>query len=520
MKKIRKVKWLLLLCFSQACFYSVSQVVTRVEARLIAQSWIQEIIQETGSWGGARSAWVNSVRDFRSEDRLLGFYVDIQPCGYIITSYRKELVPVKVYSDNSKIDPDSEQGMAALIKLKMEELLESLEIILGNLDKASPDSVAFIMGSDFRQSWDDLISGRPLTRDGSRHTSSGRNYEQGNVMLTTSWKQGNPYNMFCPIGANGGTTIVGCGPTALSQLVKFWDWPPYGENNSSYIWDGDQSCEGIETSGGPMSVEITDPFDWTRIANRYVYDTLQQRYEDENGNPLTSENLYAVAELCRDAGFCLEADYGVCATSTYFSDDDDALIDHFRYAPGMDYEEMSDYTFLEWFNLMKDCLNLNRPILYAIEHHGLVVDGWCEVGNPVIHQYHMNYGHDAGDNGWYSLEANPHPGFNYSIDEMLLGIYPAQALGSIFEGTFPKLSFPYRYFDLDAIIENAAFLGGQYLQFLPGIKLTAVSSSNYVRFYGLSWDNTRIYTRGDISRGIHLIDGTLRMKNGGTIKLH
>ena len=44
----------------------------------------------------------------------------MKPTGYIVISLHKELSPIKFYSEVSDLEPESNEGMADLIKLVME----------------------------------------------------------------------------------------------------------------------------------------------------------------------------------------------------------------------------------------------------------------------------------------------------------------------------------------------------------------------------------------------------------------
>ncbi len=62
---------------------------------------------------------------------------------------------------------------------------------------------------------------------------------------------------------------------------------------------------------------------------------------------------------------------------------------------------------------MKAQFNLNRPVQYRCltewGGHSILSDGWREVGSdPVIMQYHMNYGFDETSwNAWYTVDELP-----------------------------------------------------------------------------------------------------------------
>ena len=169
--------------------------------------------------------------------------------------------------------------------------------------------------------------------------------------------------------------------------------------------------------------------------------------------------------------------------------------------------------------MLKAQFNQNRPVHYRIPGHSIVGDGWQELGNPIIRGYHMNYGWSGpGADVWYILDALQ--GGDPNTEYILENIVPIQSLGNWITGYYPKESFPYRYFDKDALGSNATFSYGQNLQFLPNITLIGISPSLPIRFNGSTGvnNNTRLYTGGDITTGIRIYSGSIELTNYGSIK--
>jgi len=491
------------------------------EAEVIANNWISLMIQSKGSWGGALSAEVVEIQQFILDERTLGYFCQVNPQGFIITSLHMELAPVKAYSATCDIDPGSNKGIVDLIKGKMERILITIEQELGPLETASSQDIQDILEINYRQAWDELKADVGIFNKSLGSGISKDNYQEGEILLSSSWKQGDPYNASCPLG-DGGRTVVGCVATAGSQIMKYWNWPPYGDGSHSFSWNGDQSCEGTSV-GGTLSATFSDPHNWPYIANQYVWNNSESRWEDENGNPLTSTHLDAIAELSYEVGVAAEMDYGVCGSGTQTWYMEGVFENHYRYDQSCIRRNRPDYSAIDWFDLMKTDFNLNRPIQYRILGHSIVADGWQEIGTPTIRQYHMNYGWDNANNAWYTLDALFYPAGGTTDDEYILeDIFPVNAIGSLILGGYPAQTlFRYRYFDMDAMGHDAVFHGGQSLQFLPGIKVTSISSStNPIRFYGTNEDNLQLFTRGDLSNGIRLHDGEIELTNYGSIKLH
>jgi hypothetical protein len=171
-------------------------------------------------------------------------------------------------------------------------------------------------------------------------------------------------------------------------------------------------------------------------------------------------------------------------------------------------------------------LNQNRPIEYDIWNgesgedkfrHAIVCDGY--VDNGINGQYyHINMGwEDISFNGWYEFNHIFTDPDNHDNDSMVFNLFPDGALGPSLIGTYAMIpTFPYRYFDRDATGVGAVFSPGQSLQTLPGIVITGMGTS----FQGISPFVTKIFTRGDRTKGISVQNGTLKLTNGGSIRLN
>ncbi|RZN35654.1 MAG: hypothetical protein EFT35_08360, partial [Methanophagales archaeon ANME-1-THS] len=99
-----------------------AETVTMDEALNVAKNWITLTISQEGNWGGSETAEVVEITEFKRGDRVIGYFCRVEPQGFMVISLRKELAPVKAYSETCDLDPESEEGLADLIKLKMESI--------------------------------------------------------------------------------------------------------------------------------------------------------------------------------------------------------------------------------------------------------------------------------------------------------------------------------------------------------------------------------------------------------------
>lgn len=523
-----------------------ADIATREEAMHVADNWVQLVIRDAGSWGGSKTATIEDIQDFNRKDRHIGYFCNVKPKGFVIISLLKGLVPVKAYSETCDLDPESEEGMADVIKLKMDKILSGIENYIGPVTSIRAQNMADNLEVDYSPAWDALAQRKEIFLEQVTSDEIEMNYESGTSILRTSWHQGAPYNQFCPTGDTSCTdccpadpsgpclphlpTLVGCVAIAGSQIMKHWSWPPYGKMDASYDWDGDDSCDG-STPGETLSVDLGEgnSYAWNLMANRYVWDSFNNEWEDENGNSLTQDNVDAVSDLCYEVGVVVEMDYGVCGSSADTYDLEDAFEDHYYYSTACSKVNRSDYNYpggsMDWFELLKAQFNVNRPVAYRVKGHALVGDGWRvrTVGGTDSFEYHMNYGWDNGFNAWYILDHLYYPSGGSTDDEYILkNIYPIHSLGESLSGNYLQPSPPYyRYFDQDAKGDNANFLYGQNLQFLPNISVSCTSTSGgSIRFIGSASEDLLLFSRGDTLKGIRISDGEIRLYRYGSIKFY
>jgi len=467
-----------------------AQPISSKEALAAANKWIDLMIKTKGNWANSQTATIEEIKDFKRGERFLGYYCRIQPKGYIIISLRRELAPIKVYSCESDLDPDSNTGVADYIKLKMELLLKGIEDQLGPITEVKSQDLERILEIDCRNAWLELENAQ---------LNAFSNYQEGDILLDTRWIQYDPYSSQCPPGSGNPDCpldhcAVGCTAIAGAQVMRYWYWPPFGS-----------------------TAPYADPYDWKNMPPELFL----------GSDPA---HINAVAELCHEVGTASDMQYCAeeCASDAYLADAPlggsdllDALEDQFRYNTAANNVWRAAHTAIEWFNLIKEQLNLNRPLPYKITKHAVVCDGWQEIGITPLRQYHMEYGGADNHTTWYTLDELYYPdGGGWPGDNMLVDIYPGPSLGNTISGSYPLESFPYRYFDQDATSQGATFLSGQHLQFLPGIVVKCVSTvGGEVRFEGSASNDTKLFTRGDESKGIRIINGAVKLKNNGSIKL-
>ena len=293
---------------------------------------------------------------------------------------------------------------------------------------------------------------------------------------------------------------VGCVATAGAQVMYHWHWPPVGED------------------------PFNDSYDWPNMCAEYNYDEAGW-FTDENGVPVTWNQINAVAELCNEVGIAADMDYGCDRSGAFFNDLADAYDDYFHYNEGW-VEHRFMYEAVDWFDLLKYDLNRNRPVTYGVEEHAIVCDGWKEewFGDD-YYWYHMNYGWGGGlpddpnwpgqpsSNTWFALDELYH---GSDGDYIVFDVVPDGAIGGPLALLYPGAV---RYFDQDASGTISAFYAGNGLQILKSgfLLVNHGDPTNAITFYGDPDHKTRFFLEGDLlgKTRISIQGGGMKIRGGG-----
>ncbi len=425
----------LFLIFSMILFSAQAvhaEKATPAEMEEVCQNWLTYMVAAKGSWAGSTDPRIDKATPIIENDTLVGMCFSILPQGYVIVPVLKELPPVKACSDESNLDVYKPQGFAKMIREVLQDRVRTFVKVYGSMDATQPMSGYEPLGQEYKPQWS-FFAVAPKTFSASFNKSTRIPLDEVGPLLTTSWHQGSPYNDDCPLG-DGGRCVTGCVATAAAQIMAYHQWPPAGNGSHSYYWNGDNSCGG-STPGQTLSADFSDEYDWANIP-------------DDCPPNCTPAEEAALAELNYEVGVAFEMDYGFCGSGIYQSDIPycmSAFETHFRYLDQMVEVIRTGYNSTDWFNMIKNEINANRPIWYFMTGHSVVCDGWREIGDPIVKQYHMNYGWDDGHNTWYTLDnyycpMDPDPCYQ-SNEVMVLYIEPDRGIMFEADTTFGWVPF-------------------------------------------------------------------------------
>jgi len=372
--------FLIILLLSNLVFFSTMALAERAtiaEMDNVCQNWLQ--LNSSLSEGGRGNALpsIINTENIEADRLLLGRIYNLSPDGFVVVPALKEMPPVLAYSDKYALGAEQDQGMRALIDELLYDRVRLFIETYGDMDAVQPDKGEILYGRKQRDLWDRYSLDQTEFAFELKSGSFAERSESVGPLLTTSWHQGYPYNMFCPTGYDDRRCVVGCVATAAAQILYYWRWPLRGTGDYSYFWGGDNSCD-TSTSGGVLAVDFSDP---------YIYDT-------------TPENL---AELNYEVGVAFRMQYGVCGSGAYIETALSVFPQFFKYKPTISMRRRSSYAGADdWYYLIKEEIDAGRPMQYGISRHSIVCDGYRELGG--IKYYHMNYGWGGSMNSWFVID--------------------------------------------------------------------------------------------------------------------
>lgn len=221
-------------------------------------------------------------------------------------------------------------------------------------------------------------------------------------LTTTKWGQNEPFRYMCPFLqydpdlSHYGVYIpdsthnaVGCGPAAMAQLMKYYNYPKHGKGSASVVVKYDQA-------NVTLSVDLENTtYEWGKMLDDYSGD-----YTDENGK--------AAAELCYHAAVSAQAYWNSLGGGTFDENILSAMINNFSYNPSAQVLNRPLYDEPAWMEMIYRMLSDGHPVLYSgkdinfevglLVGHNFIIDGYDENG-----LVHVNWGWHGQQDGYFDI---------------------------------------------------------------------------------------------------------------------
>lgn len=302
--------------------------------------------------------------------------------GFVIVSAEDAAKPIIGYSTSENFSVPAPGSNIAYWLGKRTEEIEHLQF---NHIEAN---------SQIAKMWDSYITGIPLNDKQRSATTT-----TVAPLLSTLWNQSPYYNDLCP-----GGSVTGCVATAMAQILKYWSYPLHGMGQSSYN----------ENDYGPLSANYA--------MATYIYSLMP--------NQLSAPNA-EVAQLMSHCGISVSMDYSPGGSAAWVICSDNPISAQNSYTAYFGYNPNTilgvyrdDYTTPNWHTMIKNDLEIGRPIQYA----GFGSSGghtWVLDGYDANNMYHMNWGWGGSANGYFDIDVLNPNGMDFSWGQQaLFGIVP------------------------------------------------------------------------------------------------
>ena len=285
--------------------------------------------------------------------------------GFVIVSADDRFRPIVGYSDEG---PFETENMSPELAFYLDKIIEARTSRAAVLDDRTPEE------------WQSVATtGKLLSRNGGR----GVDY-----ICKTLWNQDSPYNLYAPEASNGpgGRCYAGCVATAMSQVMKRWDYPEHGTGSHTYDAGG---------WWGPSYPNLSANFGVTY----YDWDNMPERIS--SGSP--QEQIEAIATLMYHCGVSVDMGFAYNGSGANSEDVPDAIKTYFSYSNEAKIRNRDNYTLTNWKNLLKGQFDIGWPVYYSGHSesggHAFVCDGYDDDD-----LFHYNWGWGGSNDGYFVID--------------------------------------------------------------------------------------------------------------------
>jgi len=367
------------------------------KAQGVAQKHLDRTRRGGGKGGKIKSAQRPQVRRFTGKAAPY-FLVEKEDNGFVIVSGDDIAVPILGEIDNGNIDK--------------ENMPPAMVWLLGTYEKQIEEAVknGATQDEETRQLWEEgILSSSPVMAASYPAT-----------LLSTTWDQGEPYNLQCPLDGTQ-KSPTGCAATVMAQIMKYWQHPTSGTGTSASYYTTTKNIFVPSVS----------------FNTSYNYANMLDSYTASSG---TTTQRDAVSMLMYHCGVSVRMDYSSVGSGAYSKDVATALTQYFDYDNSIRYissgnsqhpDNPNKISASDWKDLVIGQIENNSPILFSGidvndgSGHGFIIDGYSNAND----RFHLNWGWGGNYDGFFALTAlNPNT-YQFNDDHaMIINIMPNKSI--------------------------------------------------------------------------------------------
>ena len=368
--------------------------------------------------------------------------------GYMIMAADDVAQPILAYGEEGCFDANNiPDGLAYYLR----HYARQIEYAVNNNMTAAPE---------IAEQWEQI------RRNG---VIRGERSVRGDVapLISTNWNQDSPFNAFCPTGQGGpgGRAYAGCVATAMSMVMKRWNWPEHGQGSHSY------TPSGYAT----QSVDFESTY--------YQWNNMP--------NSVNNSNYQAVALLMYHCGVAVDMQYGPNGSGAHSQDVPDAIFNYFRYTKNANRLDRDLYTRYEWEEFLISNLQEGFPMYYSGAEgnsgHAFVCCGYRESDR----KFYFNWGWSGFNNNYFAIDAlNTYSGNFNDYQAVIIDMIPDY----VYDGLIPAVT------DLGVVSENAHSRKGVVSWTNPTVSLGGIALENIEQVVLLRNDQ-EIFSQANVTPG-------------------
>ena len=280
--------------------------------------------------------------------------------GFVIVSNDDATIPILGYSDNGSIDPN--------------HMPDNLRAWL----QGYADQIAWLNAQEKQ--------GEQKVRRTQRKVQQGtHSTDPIGPLLTTTWGQDSPYNLYCPTGCP-----TGCVATAMAQVMYYTEIKASNTTTTTTA-----TIPGYSKGGHDLQAIL--------VGTTLYWSSMKDNYSSTE----TGTAAQAVATLMQCCGYSVEADYGPGGTQAQTHKVANALKSYFGYNESTKYVSRSFYSYDNWIDMIYNELREGRPVLYSgssVDNgHAFICDGYKF--EEETDRFHINWGWGGLSDGYFALSA-------------------------------------------------------------------------------------------------------------------
>ena len=231
-------------------------------------------------------------------------------------------------------------------------------------------------------------------------------------LIETQWNQDAPFNNMCP-ELGGVHCLTGCVATAMSQIMKYYEWPEKGYGGHSY-----HDTYNADANSG-SDLDLSSDFS----AHTYDYANMQNTASSFT----TDVQKQAVSQLMYDCGVSIDMMYGTLGSGAVTEYIPDVMARYFGYSKDAKFWHFTDFpNMTTWKSYIYADLKNGNPVLYS---GGSVLSGGhqfiCDGYQNSTDKFHFNWGWGGKSDGYFELGVLNPDGDNFSeYEDCVLGLVP------------------------------------------------------------------------------------------------